>query len=273
MKANIDADWFAYAHGGATDDEGHPLAWPLVASRISQQIENITHNAGCDSYELYLSGKSNFRNEVATIRPYKGTRPTEKPAHYQRIREYLIKFRGATLVEGMEADDKVSIEQYADLFKRPVKDRKTIATTVLCSIDKDLDMVEGWHYNWIKDEKYWIDEISGIRNFYKQLLTGDSVDNIPGLFGVGKSSALLKRLDTLSSELEFYTHCQEQYEKRFGQYWAKFMMENAQLLWMVREESETRKTKTGVSIPKYEDEIKDRFRWLEVSRQEALEVN
>ena len=236
MKALIDSDYFAYAHGSATDDEGHPIAWPLLASRISQQLENIVEKAGCTEYELFLTGGGNFREAIATIKPYKGNRPSEKPYHYQRIRDYLIKFRGATLVEGMEADDTVSIEQWKD-YHSEVRQGwypEEVLGTVLCSIDKDLDMVPGWHYNWIKDEKYWIDEVSGLRNFYKQLLTGDTVDNIPGLFGVGKSSALVKRINDLDLELDMYSQVVEQYEKRFGSYWWKFLLENAQLLWMLR---------------------------------------
>lgn len=248
MKANIDFDWAAYAHGGATTDEGHPLAWPLVASRISQQIENIVSAAGCDSYELFLTGTSNFRDSVATIRTYKGNRPSDKPHHYKRIREYLIKFRGATLIEGMEADDTVSILQYKNYdlwWDRRTKDclpmeewLKAETEVVLCSIDKDLDMCPGWHYNWIKDEKYWVSEVEGIRHFYKQLLTGDTVDNIPGLFGVGIQSTLVKRLRDYTLESDMYILVRAQYEKRFGSYWWKFLLENAQLLWMLREEPE-----------------------------------
>lgn len=275
MKALIDSDYFAYAHGSATDDEGHPLAWPLVASRISQQIENIVEKSGCETYELFLTGGGNFREEVATIKPYKGNRPSEKPYHYQRIRDYLIKFRGATLVEGMEADDAVSIEQFKAyegalgkhfgipkwLFEE-VKDMNL--GTVLCSIDKDLDMVPGWHYNWIKDKRYWVDETDGLRSFYCQLLTGDSVDNIPGLFGVGKASKLLKDVNKCDRELNMYTVVRTQYEKRFGSgYWWQFLLENARLLWMCRTDAYVNK----------EEEVEYRLECLEASRQKALEAN
>lgn len=279
MKALIDFDWAAYAHGGATTDEGHPLSWPLVASRISQQIENICHDANCDEYEIFLTGSGNFRIDVATIKPYKGTRPTDKPHHYERIREYLIKFRGATLVEGMEADDAVSIEQmkdrsdchlrmmsaesYGEKTEDVYYDYKRFSETVLCSIDKDLDMVPGWHYDWLKKERYWVDEVDGIRHFYKQLLTGDTVDNIPGLFGVGKSSTLLRKLDDMDSELDMYSHLVTQYEKRFGSYWWQFLLENAQLLWMLREQPD--------DFP--EGEVEEILICLEEQRQKALEAS
>lgn len=239
MKALIDADWFAYAHGGATDDEGKPLKWYWVAGRINQQIENIVYKSGADSYALFLSGGGNFRESTATIRPYKGNRPSDKPFHYERIRDYLIKFRNAILIEGMEADDAVSIEQMK-LYNQACEEGDWSETysegTVICSIDKDLDNTPGWHYNWIKDEKYWIDEITALRSFYSQLLTGDPVDNIPGLFGVGQKSSLVKKLGELKTEESMYNHVKEQYEKRFGSYWQHFLLENAQLLWILRED-------------------------------------
>jgi 5'-3' exonuclease len=46
-------------------------------------------------------------------------------------------------------------------------------------------MLRGWHYNFIRNDKYLIDEYEAMQNFYKQLLTGDRVDNIIGLKGVG----------------------------------------------------------------------------------------
>ena len=231
MKALIDADWFAYAHGGAKDDEGNPLSWPLVASRINQQIKNITDFSGADSYQLYLTGTGNFRENVATIRVYKGNRPSSKPHHFTRVRDYLTKFRGASIVEGMEADDAVSIEQYTSEWRQLEP-----GNTIICSIDKDLDNTPGWHYNWIKDERYWIDETTASQNFYCQLLIGDTVDNIPGLYGVGKSSKLLSDIRDYDSELDMYTKVREEYEKRFGSYWHQFLLENAQLLWILRED-------------------------------------
>ena len=105
--------------------------------------------------------------------------------------------------------------------------------TIICHIDKDIDICPGWHYNWLRDEKYFITPIEGLRNFYKQCLTGDkSVDNILGLFGVGKKSALLKKLDEIDDELSMYKHVRECYQDRFGTYADKFLLENGQLLWM-----------------------------------------
>jgi 5'-3' exonuclease len=79
----------------------------------------------------------------------------------------------------MEADDEMGIRQDD--------------TTIICTIDKDLDMIEGRHFNFVKNKHYMVDPATAMRNFYKQLLTGDKTDMIPGIYGLGpaKAEALL----------------------------------------------------------------------------------
>lgn len=134
--------------------------------------------------KLFLTGKGNFRNTLATIKPYKGNRNEfDKPAHLQAVRDYLVDKWGASLSEGCEADDSIAIESTR------LRDE-----CVIVSIDKDLDQLPGMHYNWRRKEIYEVDEREGWRNFYKQMLVGDTTDNIPGLPGIGpaKADKLLK---------------------------------------------------------------------------------
>lgn len=232
---------------------GEPLSWPLVQARVDSRIEGILESAGAKTYQIYLTSedKSNFRIEVASIRPYKGHRDEEKPYWYSAIRNFLVAHRGAQEVSGYEADDALSISQIKSLREIEVAEDEVKMNgtyheefpqeTIICTRDKDLDMVPGWHYSWGAGKQrakkpWWQDEIGGLRCFYKQLLTGDGIDNIPGLYGVGKSSKLLSKLDSMDSELSMYSHVKHQYELRFGSYWFMFLAENAQLLWMLREE-------------------------------------
>jgi hypothetical protein len=231
MKALIDADILPYEFGSATDEEYRPLPWMFVKARVLSRIRGILDATGADSYKLYLTSedKSNFRYDLATIKPYKGNRPTEKPYWYSKIREFLIKYKDAEIVYGMEADDALAIEQY----------NSEEGSTIICSRDKDLKMVPGWHYSWPtgnqpETKPFFVTELEGLKSFYKQLLTGDPVDNILGLYGVGKSSKLLSHIDSSETELEMCKLVREQYEKRFGAYWIDFLLENARLLWMKR---------------------------------------
>lgn len=239
MHALIDADIFCYSFGAARKEDGNPLQWPFVISRMDAMLQRILDEVGAESHQLYLTGKGNFRENIATIKPYKGHRTAEKPYWYQHVRDFLMYHRGAEMIEGMEADDAMGIAQCSDLnYRCPEYGNKFEPETVICSLDKDLDMIPGYHYNWNKEGVWYQDETTALHCFYCQLLTGDSTDNIPGLYGVGKSSTLLRNIKSLDTELDMFILVREEYSKRFGSYWKSFLIENARLLWILREEGE-----------------------------------
>lgn len=154
-----------------------------------EEIYDINHVA------IYITADdhSNFRYDVAKTAPYKGNRVEPKPIHYQAVRDYLTNVKGAYVVSGMEADDAIGIASSHE-------------ESIICTIDKDLDMVPGMHYNFVKKEFYLIDENTAIRNFFLQMLTGDKTDNIPGIPGIGpkKADKILSR-PKLDQGTESYT--------------------------------------------------------------------
>lgn len=242
MRVLIDADILAYEFGNMKqlEDPEQPLAWEITRSLVDERVQQILEATKATSHSLYLTdSKSNFRNRVATILPYKGHRKTEKPYHWERIRQHLIDEWDAEVQYGIEADDRLGIEQYSS-YKESAINPET-SSTVICSRDKDLHMIPGWHYVWPcgnQQEKFFFQvQEDAIRHFYRQLLTGDrSTDNILGLYGVGASSKLVKHLDEIDTELEMFKHVLKCYEDRFGSYATQFMYETGALLWMLREE-------------------------------------
>lgn len=262
MHALIDADILPYEFGGMVqlEEPDKPLEWDIVRSLVDDRIKQILEATSASSYALYLTASSeNFRLNVATILPYKGMRATEKPYHWDRIRQHLIDNWDAEVQHGIEADDRLGIEQYTTACKNGHSDNPDPwAGTVICSRDKDLHMIPGWHYTWPagkQKEKLWFqDETNALRCFYKQLLTGDrATDNILGLFGVGANSTLVKKLEGIDQEQLMFNHVFKAYEDRFGSYASQFMWENAQLLWMLREEPTDRNP---------EEEVQDRLNEL-----------
>jgi hypothetical protein len=271
MRALIDLDPLPYAYGGLTFEDGGLMPGKLVARMVDDKIKDIVEKVGADDWVGYLTDSdSNFRIRLATILPYKGNRSgSEKPPHYKFLRHYLLgKYPDQTfLVKGMEADDQLAIDQYAWAEKHPDCCRQAHTypapdyyddTTIICTIDKDLEMVPGWHYRWAKGsspevEPWFQTEIGGLRCFYKQLLTGDPVDNIKGLHGVGKKSTLLSKIDDMETEAEMFSHVYTEYYKRFGTYADQFMLENGRLLWMLREEGELWEFPTIIEIEEEED--------------------
>ena len=218
MKALVDADILVYRFGFASD--GDPAEFALA--RISEFLDNLQAMDGIDEVWGYLTGSNNFRNEIAKTAPYKGNRVMAKPYHYQLLREYMERAWGFEVIDGMEADDAIGIEAY----------RHEPDETIIVSIDKDLNMIRGHHYNFVKEEKYFVTEEEAIRNFYLQILTGDKVDNIIGLDGIGpvKSKKLLKDCNT---ELEMYEAVLKAYDGDEAR-----VLENARLLWILREEKQ-----------------------------------
>lgn len=218
MKALVDADILVYRFGFAS--EGDPAEFALA--RLSEFLDNLYVNLPVDEVEGYLTGRNNFRNEIAVTAPYKGTRKAEKPYHFGLLREYMQKSWGFTEVEGIEADDKLGIEAY----------KHEPEETIIVSLDKDLDMIRGNHYNFVREEQYVITEEQAIRNFYLQMLTGDKVDNIIGLAGIGPVKSK-KMLADCKTEKEMYDVVLAAYDNNLDR-----VVENGRLLWILREENQ-----------------------------------
>jgi DNA polymerase-1 len=88
------------------------------------------------------------------------------------LKNYMKKAHPCWIYEGLEADDVMSLMQTND--------------TIICTIDKDLDQVEGLHYNWNKIGVYEITEEEGTKFFYRQILMGDPTDGYKGCPKIGK---------------------------------------------------------------------------------------
>jgi 5'-3' exonuclease len=162
--ALIDGDILVYRIGFTTQDVNERIA----LSRVNAYIDEILFNSHASDYMIYLTGSNNYRK---TLYPeYKANRIQEKPLHYNLIKQYLIDYEAAILEEYQDADDALGIAQTAGND-----------TTIICSIDKDLHQIPGRHYNFVKNEHTFVTPEEGIYFFYQQLLTGDRVDNIPGV--------------------------------------------------------------------------------------------
>ena len=144
---------------------------------------------------ILLDGPGNFRERVATIKPYKGNRTTPRPVYYQEIRDYLLTKHGASLVYDEETDDMLAQLAIisAGLGGRPV----------ICCVDKDLLQVPGWHFNPNKGFKKISPEEGEVR-LYRQAATGDVVDNIGGVYKVGPAKAK-EAITERMSEVEKWT--------------------------------------------------------------------
>ena len=221
MLALIDADTPIFAASLSAEGQDEWVAF----SRLDKTMENFVKGSGCSSYELFVSSGVNFRKEIDPS--YKANRTQPDPKHRQACKEWLIKERGAIPCDGFEADDAVGCEQRTD------------DSTIICAIDKDLLMIPGKHYQWPitrggkvvrKGRFIEISEEQGIRNFFTQMLTGDTSDNIIGVHGIGpkKAEKILAPYDT---EEDMYSCVKEWYE---GYDREEDFHKNLDLLWIWR---------------------------------------
>lgn len=242
MKALIDLDSIVYQYADMKFPDGNQMPAYIAESYCIGKIEEIIERSGSDSWKGFLTfGPDNFRIKLATIKPYKGNRVREKPPLYDHLRGFLSDLPNVHMVFGMEADDACSIEQYKNLVASEAlpMDDPIFHVTTICTLDKDLDMVPGWHYRWgkgdVKEIEPWFQtEIGGLRCFYKQLLTGDVSDNIHGLYGIGAKSTHIANLSSLDNEEALFDYVRNLYKKWYGNYGDKFLLENGKLLWMKR---------------------------------------
>ena len=220
ITALIDADSLCYAVGFSSNDVEEKIA----LSRLEQSMTELCMDLDCEYYKGFLTGKGNFRDSIAVTVPYKGQRASiDKPVHLQALRDHLVNSWGFEVVDGIEADDAVGIAAYA------VPEDESI----MVHIDKDLNQFRGWHYNYRKKEKYYVSEFEGLTAFYTQILTGDRIDNIVGLKGIGPVKA--KRiLAECTNENELYEAVLKAYEGDLPR-----VLENAQLLWLQRSLNQT----------------------------------
>lgn len=178
---------------------------------------------------VYLSGPTNFRNGVATIKPYKGNRdPAHKPVHAAEIKAMIRREYDTRTSEDEEADDQIAYEHYADWLRDP-------HSSVIATVDKDLDMIPGLHFNFRKKESYYVTPEEGLWNFYKQCLTGDTTDNIPGIYGIGDVKAAKLLPDVGATEGDLYRTVVQEYAKAFGDTAGERLLEVGRLLWIRRE--------------------------------------
>lgn len=226
----IDVDSVVYRCGFASDNSKDEMGNP-----IDEPLENCLHSVKLHMQSIlgifepskgtkvFMQGSNNYRDKLATILPYKGNRdPSKRPRYFDAIREYLVGYWEAELVNGMETDDACGITQWRH------KDKSTCIVT----IDKDLDMIPGWHYNYVRKELYYIDLATANKKFWTQVLTGDSTDNIQGIPKVGPKTAE-KILSNLSDWSDMHNRVKQEYINK-GLSYTEFH-ENASLLWIMRD--------------------------------------
>jgi hypothetical protein len=152
-----------------------------------------------------------------------------RPKWLQRVREHLVTDWKASVTDGIEADDALGIAHCSEHD----------GDSIVCSIDKDLLMLPGMHYNFVKGEQRHISPLEGLRNFYGQLIMGDRSDNIPGFDGKMRVKipqflqGHFDLLEEMTEEIDMYEYLLNLYNED-----TETMHRNAKVLWIMRKEND-----------------------------------
>jgi len=193
--AIIDGDIVAYRSAASCNPTiAKPYQEPLEVAldRTDALMNRILNETNAENSRIYLSGGSNFRESYNP--EYKANRrDVQRPEWLQPVREHLVLNWKATVEDGQEADDALGIDQCSN------------QGTVLCTIDKDLLMIPGKHYNFVTETFREQSASDAIYHFYYMLIMGDSADNIFGFDGIARHK-VPQKLEPIIGELASCTN-------------------------------------------------------------------
>lgn len=199
-----------------------PLGFAI--QNLKTKIASIMEATRGNTFTIWLSGGNNYRDQL--VDDYKANRPDRKPHWFKQMKDYLIDQYHAEVTYGQEADDAMAIAQY-----------QAFEDTMIVTIDKDLKMVPGRHCNLESLEMFEVTPIEGLRFFYKQIITGDSTDNIKGLYkmlNIKATKKYLAPIDEMDDELSMWLYVVGVFDGiPEGE-----VITNARLLWMRSKEDE-----------------------------------
>ena len=223
MIALIDADLVAFRCAASAEENEVEVA----LYRVDNLMQQILDASDSTSYNAYLTGAGNFRKKINP--EYKANRRDKEPPRWlQQCRSWLCENWKAVVSQGCVADDLLGIAQTDD--------------TIICSLDKDLRMIPGMHFNWIKMQIDSVNQQDALRHFWKQMLIGDTADNIFGIRGIGpkKAEKIIEHLDDQQDMFEI-VYSMYNDPQRFAM--------NAACLWIQRKEDDQWDEQQNLVLP------------------------
>lgn len=180
MISLIDGDIVAYRCAASCEDDSEKVAIRTTTAYLLDLLLDMTSFDEVGELidnRVFLSGKGNFRYNISS--DYKANRKgLPKPRHLNIVRQHLIDNYDASVSENQEADDDIAIAATDNYLK-----------SVIVSTDKDFRQVPGYLYDPVKKTLSLVKEYDAYLSFFTQVLTGDRVDNIKGVKGIGPVKA------------------------------------------------------------------------------------
>lgn len=242
---HIDGDGLAYLAGG-----NERMSIPVSRGIVYAKVRKWKEQARATHAVMHLTASGTLKGDrvlVPTAKPYQAHRTgAKKPQNWQYLRDWF-----ASMLDNPVPDFEV--KAWAD---READDAFGWASTssnhqdVICTADKDMQMIPGWHLNWTTGSLFFVDKTTyrvkhegklyGYGWFHHQLLQGDTADGIRGIgcfglaprgCGTATAKKLLKHVD---NALDGNRRVTELYKQAFPEDWAWELCTQASLLWIRR---------------------------------------
>ena len=222
MIALVDGDVLLYQAIWGTEDVEE------AKIKLDEVLQAVIENTFCSDYLIAIGGPNNWREEF--FPEYKRSRSRlaskkNRAEHFEELKEWFCQHPNSVVAHGFEADDLIRIWA--------LEAARDGDPYIVCTIDKDLDCIPGKHFKPGRDEYYEVDEESADTHYWRQILMGDAVDNIPGLSKVGpvKANKILEGCDNNNKRKAAVINA---YKQHYGDQWKPYLLANGRLIHIWR---------------------------------------
>ena len=176
-----------------------------------------------------MQGPNNFRGVLHPLYKQSASRlksRNNRAPWFSNLNAFLASQPDVLLSHGCEADDLIRMHALE-------AERAGFSFAVISS-DKDLDCIPGLHIDPKQGvNEYEVTEAQALRHYWRQILSGDGVDNIPGLPGVGPVKAE-RFLGSASTPPEYLSCAIAAYRQYHADDWEQHLVFNGRLIHMWR---------------------------------------
>jgi len=239
-----EANKYADQHSLPTSDielAFDPEPWDKAVLSVDSMIATIKESYRQRGFEpdvyTFITGESNFRYEL--FPDYKKSRKNiRRPEHLKKCKVHLVGKHNAVGASGLEADDLIGMAT-EKLMVGWDEVNGSMAVSI-ASVDKDFVTLlrHGVElYDFTTESATTLTPREAMVYFYKQLLIGDTSDDIPGIKGVGPQTAI-KVLKGCNTDGEMCKAVLAEYQSRMDltdEETVKLVLRNGRLLHLTRE--------------------------------------
>jgi 5'-3' exonuclease len=180
MKVLLDADSLIFA--SCINAESLEDAISNFNSKLESVIDDLSEFCDADDVVVCSGGDNSLRTSINES--YKANRKNRPELLTDVHKEVKLSYDSVSK-KGYETDDVV-----ASLWKKEV-DLNGEDSVIIAANDKDYKQLPCWYFDTYYSRRTLdkIEELEALKNFYTQMIVGDSADNINYIKGKGKAFA------------------------------------------------------------------------------------